>query len=320
MNWLITKHINWRLWNQFFQYAWIKAFQKRYWYSDEEINLDFSEVYANSSYWDYNWLIDFNIKSFREKKYSLNLFQKFLILLHNLIKFFVLKIWWKEKYDRRMYNIETKLQPLYNKFWIYNFRLWYYNFQNSKAKNKFFFWTFESPKYFDEIKDIIQEEFTPKYWILAENVDIYKQIEENESVCVHIRLWDFLRNDNKEKHYVCTTEYFKKSLEKIKTLIKNPKFFVFSDNINRVKENLDFPEWTYYEKWNLPIRETLRLMYSCKHFIISNSTFSRWAQYLSKNPNKIVIAPSKWWNKYSYLPEWKKLDIYMDNWTLIDVD
>ena len=36
-------------------------------------------------------------------------------------------------------------------------------------------------------------------------------------------------------------------------------------------------------------------MTSCKHFIISNSTFSWWMQYLSEYGNKKVIAPSKWY-------------------------
>ena len=62
-----------------------------------------------------------------------------------------------------------------------------------------------------------------------------------------------------------------------------------------------------------PVYVSLAAMSECKNFIIGNTTFGWWAQYLSKTDNKIVVAPSKWMSVD--MP----IDLYEDGWHLIEV-
>ena len=156
---------------------------------------------------------------------------------------------------------------------------------------------FEVPALFEHIKPILMEEFTPKQPPRPENRALYDIINSTNSICVAIRRGDYLSDRFRSRFLVCDQSYFDRALEKAKELVANPVFIFFSDDIEWVKENVKTDAPAYYESGNDPVWEVLRLMYSCKHFIISNSTFSWWAQYLSRNTsNKIVISPDHWFN------------------------
>ena len=103
------------------------------------------------------------------------------------------------------------------------------------------------------------------------------------------------------------------AIKKMLEIHPDAYFIVFSNDVNWVKKNLKFRGRVSYESGDDEVWEKLRLMYSCKHFIMSTSTFCWWAQYLSSNCDKIVVAPSKW--MMVDMP----IGIYQDNWHLIEV-
>jgi hypothetical protein len=123
-------------------------------------------------------------------------------------------------------------------------------------------------------------------------------MNEKESVCVGVRRGDVFRSQKVFYYsHVCDKEYFLDAINIIKNKRPNAVFVFFSNDIQWCKNefgNLDIE--SYYESGSDPVWETFRLMYSCKHFIISNSTLHWWAQYLSSNPDKIVISPDRWLN------------------------
>ena len=86
--------------------------------------------------------------------------------------------------------------------------------------------------------------------------------------------------------------------EKKRKIDKPISFFLFSDNMNWCRENLDIlglgsenVNLVDFNKGENAFRD-MQLMSLCKHIVIANSTFSWWAGFLIKNPNKIFITPS----------------------------
>jgi hypothetical protein len=172
----------------------------------------------------------------------------------------------------------------------------YLNKIKSKLSGEYGF--FQSEKYFKGIEPMIRKEFTLKD-PLSQTAQTYAdQIQQNHnSVSIHIRRGDYVLNSSANKHHgVCDLEYYERAISKIKELIDSPAFFIFSDDIEWVRENLKVDNAIYVSNPSLSECEEMMLMSYCKHNIIANSTFSWWGAWLNQNPNKIVIAPQKWLN------------------------
>lgn len=159
-----------------------------------------------------------------------------------------------------------------------------------------------SEKYFLDIADTIRKEFTLKNKPDKTNSELIRYINNCNSVSVHVRRSDYVKDKRTHDfHGVCGLDYYRKAATLVSKKMHHPVYFVFSDDPVWCKTNLRLNYPITYVTHNLETKdyEDMKLMSMCKHNIIANSSFSWWGAWLNKNPNKIVIAPKKWFNSKS---------------------
>jgi len=157
-----------------------------------------------------------------------------------------------------------------------------------------------SEKYFSDIDDIIRKEFTLKNKPDKTNSELIRHIKNCNSISIHVRHSDYVTDQKTHDfHGVCELSYYIKAISLITKKIADAHYFIFSDDQKWCKANLRLEYPTVYVSHNLGKKdyEDMRLMSNCKHCIIANSSFSWWGAWLNKNPNKIIIAPNRWFMK-----------------------
>lgn len=133
----------------------------------------------------------------------------------------------------------------------------------------------QSPMFFNHCIDDIRHYFTMK-----DEGDI------KDFCAIHVRAGDYIDDEN-AYHPRCTKEYYQKA---ISMMPSGTKYIIFSDDMEFAKERVGI-DGLYLSQNYI---DDFKLMKRCKHFIIANSSFSAMAAILSNHPDKIVIAPRKW--------------------------
>lgn len=169
---------------------------------------------------------------------------------------------------------------------------------------------FQDASLFEPMREVLRKDFAYSVPALADT-DICRKIQTVNSVCVHVRRGDYV---NHPIFDVCSEAYYGRAMKCIAKKVTNPVFFVFSDDIGQVEREMAFPYPVIYVRKRHEACDEMFLMRQCRHFILSNSTFSWWAQFLGEASDKVVVAPAKW----RCLDETDR-KIYMDEWILVDV-
>lgn len=185
------------------------------------------------------------------------------------------------------------------------------NFFKTK-KNTYLMGYWAQEKYFQHIEATIRREFTLKVDVSHESKQIADDIHNGESVSLHIRRGDYLTQNNQQSlFYVLPIDYYRSAIQYIQNELKDFHVFIFSDDPDWVKDHLRFDTPTTFVTHNTDnhAHEDMWLMSLCKHHIIANSTFSWWGAWLSKNTDKLIIAPKQW-----YSPQSTKSPSLPSNW------
>lgn len=288
--------------NQLFIYAMSRALQEQYgekivfdlsglkrWYYSADNKLEHFNIPMNEISFDCS---EVDSKEYKKYRRCLKLYQV------------------QQKYYRK--TREDLLVPdsvtnyWFRKGYYFNTNRKYFEYPICDKKNKFLFGYFQAIDYFKNIEQTIKEELTVKDTYTEYDSLMSDEINNCNSVAVSIRAI------NEHGVSFVDYDYYYSAMKKISEIVDNPVFYVFSDSLENVKRDMKFPYPVNYVTPEDSVRG-LRLLYSCKHFIITNSTFSWWGAYLAKNPNKVVIMPTPWDKDGRYRKE-----AYFDNCIKID--
>lgn len=263
--------------NQMFQYAYAKLVEK---HTGDTVKLDYS-AYEN--------LDGDMVRKPRIMRFALTLpaaekadIAKICKLRH---KGNSLSFWYKVKVF-----LESKL----NKHYAFEPNRAYID--PKKLENKLYFdgyW--QSWRYVDEVREILKKDFVSTQPLSEKTQGFQKKMQGENAVFVGVRKGDYTAEI---EHYGSfDSNYYQKAMAKIEQTVENPVYYVFSNDVQWCKDNMDWGGRTviYREPEDQTDDfEELMLMASCKHAIIVNSTYHWWGATMIENSEKIICCPDTW--------------------------
>ncbi len=292
---MITVQLTGGLGNQLFQFAAAKALSIHH---NVELALEVSSFYREE-------LPDLEVPRNFEMYHFNGVAEKIINANKSLLEFHFLK-------ERKI----EKLLPNYKRR-VYKEPHYHYDKKFFNASNNVFLkggW--QSPLYFLSIEEKLKEILTIKSSLINEVASLAEQFQNTNTLAIHVRRGDYLRKPIiLNWHGVLGKDYYVKAFNTIRSKTTIDRVLYFSDDTDWVTEKLlpEIPGEIISNTVATSQYHDFYLMQHCKHNIIANSSFSWWAAYLNPNPNKIVVAPERWFNKAPLNTK----DLYPQGWLKI---
>ena len=264
----------------------------------------YANAYSLSKKINYDLFVD-NESSYRGKNirsYLLNNFQISANMATQDLKFNSFKKNFFRKIKIHVDKIKNNKEFLIEKKLLDKKTSYYDYLKNiSFNDNLFLEGHFESEKYFLHERGNILNEFS---LINHENFkkNIYLKNIQNEnivSICIRqnryserIGNYSDTSSIEKSKSFVKDTiDYIKKAESLIEKKVTNPKYYIWSDDFNNLREYFPENKYTFVINNENKILNDFFLLQNCKYFIVGPTTFHWWGAWLSNFENKICIRP-----------------------------
>jgi len=148
---------------------------------------------------------------------------------------------------------------------------------------------FQSERYFSHCEDEVRHYFTPHHALVQLLERQFCDLLATRTCSVHVRRTDYVGNPTHPD--LAAGDYYERAMSQFDS---DTTFVMFSDDTEWCRARFRGRSVVLIEA--LSAVEDLFLMARCKGHIIANSTFAWWGAWLDPNPDKIVIAPSRWFS------------------------
>lgn len=214
--------------------------------------------------------------------------------------------------DRDYTAFERRMAPILNALGLHFATDGFLPAKRGNSRDFLAWGYFQAEGYFADAAHAIRAELRAAGDLPEAAVPTAQAIAESPCpVALHWRCGDYRKPENAALQ-VCGPRYYADACRAVREALPEAQLFVFSDEPAYVQAHLDTAGLpAVFVQGNWPAAWDLDLMARCRHFILSNSTFSWWGQYLAEPEGRRVFAPDRWY------ANGKRSALYAPDWTLL---
>lgn len=183
-------------------------------------------------------------------------------------------------YEQKKFQMEERISQISDKTYLYGY--------------------FQTEKYFTGIRNELLSIFELRNEPDDLNQQFIEQLSEENAVSIHVRRGDY----HNSPFTLLGLSYYRRAIEIIKEEVLNPRFYVFTNDADWVRDNfqsLGIDLDIIMHNQGQQSYMDMVLMSQCKHNICANSSFSWWGAWLNQNADKVVVTPQNWFKDKSYV-------------------